>query len=85
MSPGVHTRTPPSKHAMDRLRQIIVNSGSLPCQEVNFTVRDKLHAFGYIEIVWGASPYKSHKPGHRIQWMQVTETGRKAAAEAPCA
>ena len=44
-----NTKNPPSKHAMDELYSV-GNQGEAgkPAQEMNFTVRDKLLAFGYV-------------------------------------
>jgi len=72
-----NTRIPPSKHAMGVLRNLKA-MGPCPVQEMNFTVRDKLMAFGYIELYDAPSPYKTHKPGRMVEFAKITDAGRSA-------
>lgn len=71
-----NTRHQPSRHAMDCLARAAFRP--FPSQEINFTVRDKLIAFGYAELVDMPSPYKTHKPGTRISFLVATDAGRAA-------
>lgn len=80
VSPGVHKRTPPSKHAMRCLS--IAALAPFPAQEVNFTVRDKLILFGYARLEERPSPYKTHRDGRTVPYLVVTDAGR-AALEKP--
>lgn len=59
--------------------------GPHPAQELNFTVVDKLCSWGYAELSWGASPYKTHqrktmKPVS-IRFIGATQAGLDALAE----
>ena len=79
MSEGIgayNRKTPPSPHAMDCLRRCI--RAPFPAQEVNFTVRDKLLAWGYATIEPRPSPYKTHKPGRQVDYLISTDAGRAA-------
>jgi hypothetical protein len=64
---------PPSAHAMARLAEC-----PFPAQEVNFTVRDKLIQFGFAVLEARPSPYKTHKPGHRVDYLVRTPAGDEA-------
>ncbi len=64
---------PPSAHAMKQLGYT-----PMPAQEVNFTVRDKLLDFGYAVLEQRTSPYKTHKPGTKIDYLVMTAKGREA-------
>lgn len=79
MSPGVRKDTPPSQHAMDCLAAAVHKP--YPAQEVNFTVRDKLILWGYAAIEERPSPYKTHKPGQRVNYLVATPAGEAALAE----
>ncbi len=74
-----NTKTRPSLHAMKRLADCVREP--FPAQEVNFTVRDKLHAWGYVTIEQRPSPYKTHK-GRKIDFLVATPAGIAALAEA---
>lgn len=69
---------PPSDHAMDCLASLLHHPDGKPCQEVNFTVRDKLLQFGYIKVRQAPSPYKSHARDRRVDCMFITDAGRDA-------
>jgi len=71
-----NTRHPPSAHAMDCLARAAHDP--YPAQEINFTVRDKLLAFGYARTEPRPSPYKTHKPGTTVDYLVVTDAGRQA-------
>ena len=74
-----NTRNPPSAHAMEVLGRVWADP--FPAQEMNFTVRDKLCAFGYITLEQRLSPYKTHraeKTGHKVDFAVITEAGLKA-------
>lgn len=76
-----NTRKRPSDHAMQVLRQVrSYGDKGIPAQEMNFTVRDKLHAFGYICLRDAPSDgwYKTHKPGRTVTFAFITEKGRSA-------
>lgn len=55
----------PSKHALDVLSRL-----PMPRQEMNFTVAGKLLQFGLARSVMRPSPYKTHKPGHMIEFLE---------------
>ncbi len=78
MSPGVHKRTPPSRHAMDCLARAARTP--YPAQEVNFTVRDKLLLFGYAALEDRPSPYKTHPKGRCVPFLVCTPAGNSALA-----
>lgn len=71
-----NTKTPPSKHAMACLDRAWVKP--YPAQEVNFTVRDKLMAWGYVDLVDMPSPYATHKAGRTVPHLVITDAGRAA-------
>lgn len=71
-----NTRHPPTAHAMDMLRKAF--NKPFPSQEVNFTVRDKLMAFGYAKLERRLSPYKTHKIGTMVDFLVCTPAGRDA-------
>ena len=71
-----NTKHKPSEHAMGKLEEI--SWEPIPYQELNFTVGDKLRAFGYIETFRDGSPYKTHKEGHKITWCRITDKGSSA-------
>jgi hypothetical protein len=73
-----NTKHKPSAHAMEKLADIAGAADGLPTGEVNFTVREKLEAFGYIKIVSGQTIYKSHPPGKLIDFMIITDKGWNA-------
>lgn len=75
---ALNTKHQPSKHAMEQLARVMRNP--FPAQEVNFTVRDKLLAFGFIEIKPGTSPFTSHKTGRLVDFMHITMKGAAALA-----
>lgn len=72
-----NTKTPPSDHAMSCLLRLY-RYGPHPSQEVNFTVRDKLAAWGYVTLEDRPSPYKTHKPGKTVLFMVATPEGEAA-------
>lgn len=76
-----NTEHQPSKHAYDKLREVS-NAGSdgIPAQEVNFTVKNKLLAFGFISLRDGPSHhvYSTHRVGQTVPFMHVTDKGREA-------
>lgn len=76
---AVRADTPPSKHAMNMLRNAY--NQPFPAQEVNFTVRDKLILLGLAELRDQPSPYKSHKLGRTVPFLFVTDKGKKALAD----
>ena len=79
-----NTDNPRSDHAMKVLRKV-ASYGMLgmPAQEMNFTVRDKLNAFDYIEIYPAPSHgwYKTHKEGRVVDFAYITPKGRQALLE----
>jgi hypothetical protein len=68
-----NTKHPPSAHAKACLSRAA--DRPYPAQEVNFTVRDKLLAFGYAELVDRPSPYTTHKKGRTVPFLVVTMAG----------
>ena len=64
---GLNTRNPPSDHALGVLRNC-----PMPAQEMNFTVRNKLLAFGLIRLEDRPSPYKTHKAGATVAYAIPT-------------
>lgn len=73
----VRADKPPSDHAMAVLCQVIRQP--YPTQEMNFTVRDKLHQWGYIVLEDRPSPYRTHKPGHLVTFAVATPEGIQAS------
>lgn len=74
-----NTRIPPSDHAVKCLRRISIEQG-LFASNVNFTVRDKLYAFGYISLTYkdATATFKSLKKGSTRMFMEITDNGRAA-------
>jgi len=73
MSPGVNINRRPSAHAIECLR--IAAKKPYPCQEINFTVRDKLIQFGLAELFEADSPYKTHARGRKVLFLRPTNAG----------
>lgn len=42
----------------------------MPRQEMNFTVAEKLLQFNLARSVWKPSPYKTHKPGTMVEYLE---------------
>ena len=73
-----NTKRPPSDHAIGKLLAVAsYGESGMPAQEMNFTVRDKLLAFGYIRVELRPSSgwYKTHGPNKRVDFAIVTEKG----------
>lgn len=76
-----NTKHQPSRHAMDKL-DLIAGYGAdgMPAQEVNFTVRDKLLAFGYVTMrdAPSAGWYSTHKATDTRPFLYITVEGYTA-------
>ncbi len=64
----LNPNNPPSAHALRVLAEL-----PLPRQEMNFTVAGKLLQFGLARSVWKPSPYKTHKPGTLVEYLERVE------------
>lgn len=76
------TKTHPlSATARAELRSI--ERQARPAQEMNPGVTNRLLRGGLAELVEMASPYASHKPGTRVNFMQITAAGRAELDKLP--
>lgn len=75
---GVKTH-PLSKHALGVLREL--ERRSMPTQEINPGVTNRLRREHLIEETFQTSPYATHK-GAKIAFSVITDAGRAALAAA---
>ena len=61
----LNLNNPPSAHALSVLARL-----PLPRNAMNFTVAGKLLQYGLAKSTWRQSPYKTHKQGHMIEWLE---------------